>query len=76
MSGSNSTRLRSQRWNASASLLVHVEDVVVHADDAAEEGHAAPVGGLVLEALEREDDRRDDQQRGDQARSRRSSARA
>ncbi len=47
--------------------LVHVEDVVVHADDAREKAHAAPVRGLVLEALERVDDRRDDEQRGDEA---------
>ena len=58
------------------ALLVHVEDVVVHADDAAEERHAAPVGGLVLEALERVDDGGDDQERRHQARWRRSSARA
>jgi hypothetical protein len=48
-------------------LLVHVEDVVVHADDAAEKRHARRYAVFVLEALERIDDGGDDQERRHQA---------
>ena len=67
MSGSNRTRRAQPAWNAAGLRLVHVEDVVVHADDAREEAHAAPVRGLVLEALEGVDDGGDDEQRRQQA---------
>src|SRR5664279_5703515 len=50
------------------AALVHVENVVVHADDAAEKRHAAPIGRFVLEALERIDDGGDDEEGRDEAR--------
>ena len=45
--------------------LLHLEDVVVHGHDPAEEGTGAVVGGLVLEALEGEEHGGDHAERGE-----------